>query len=202
MPVPAREAIRPMTRRVRYLGKGELKIVDGPDIDRSGYGIRPGCRACSTRWWRPPSTAEGKSFDAADALKVPGVVKVVRIDSSAAPPHFNPLGGIAVVAQNTWAAIQGRNALKIAWDDGPNASYDSVAYKAALEQAARRPAKAVRNDGDFAAAIAKAARTVDAEYYLPHLAHATIEPPAATARIAQGKCEVWGCFQSPQAART
>jgi isoquinoline 1-oxidoreductase beta subunit len=151
---------------------------------------------------RPPVYGgKVKSFDSADALKVPGVVKVVQIDPSAAPPQFNPLGGVAVVAQNTWAAIQGRNALKIVWDDGPNASYDSVAYRQALEEAARKPAKAVRNEGDYAAAIAKAARKVSAEYYLPHLAHATMEPPAATARIAQGKCEVWGCFQSPQAAK-
>jgi len=206
MPVPAREAIRLKDpAQFRYLGKGELKIVDGPDIvtGKAVYGIDtrlPGMLHAVVA--RPPVYGgKVKSFDAADALKVSGVVKVVQIDPSAAPPHFNPLGGVAVVARNTWAAIQGRNALKIVWDDGPNASYDSGAYKAALEQAARRPAKAVRNDGDFAAAIAKAARTVDAEYYVPHLAHATIEPPAATARIAQGKCEVWGCFQSPQAAK-
>jgi isoquinoline 1-oxidoreductase beta subunit len=59
----------------------------------------------------------------------------------------------------------------------------------------------VRNDGDFTAAAAGAARRLDAEYYVPHLAHATMEPPAATGRIDNGKCEVWGCFQSPQATR-
>src|SRR5262245_8621872 len=97
--------------------------------------------------------------------------------------------------------MQGRRALKITWDDGPNASYDSVAYKAALEESARKPAKVVRNDGDFAKAAAAAAKRHQAEYYVPHLAHATMEPPAATARIVNGKCEIWGCFQSPQAAR-
>jgi isoquinoline 1-oxidoreductase beta subunit len=206
LPVPARDAIRLKDpAQFRYIGKGELKIVDGPDIvsGKAMYGIDtrlPGMLYAVVA--RPPVYGgKVKSFDSADALRVPGVVKVVSIEPSAAPPHFNPLGGVAVVARNTWAAIQGRDALKIVWDDGPNASYDSVTYKAALEHAARRPAKAVRNEGDFAAAIAKAARTVDAEYYLPHLAHATIEPPAATARIAQGKCEVWGCLQSPQAAK-
>ena len=206
MPVPVRDAIRfKDPAQFRYVGKGELKIVDGPDIvsGKAQYGIDtrlPGMLHAVVA--RPPVYGgKVKSFDSADALKVPGVVKVVQIDPSAAPPQFNPLGGVAVVAQNTWAAIQGRSALKIAWDDGPNATYDSVAYKAALEEAARKPAKAVRNEGDYAAAIAKAARKVNAEYYLPHLAHATIEPPAATARIAQGKCEVWGCFQSPQAAK-
>jgi isoquinoline 1-oxidoreductase beta subunit len=206
MPVPARDTLRlkdPV--QFRYVGKGELKIVDGPDIvtGKAQYGIDmrlPGMLYAVVA--RPPVYGgKVKSFDSADALKVPGVVKVVQIDPSAAPPQFNPLGGVAVVAQNTWAAIEGRNALKIVWDDGPNASYDSVAYKATLEQAARKPAKAVRNEGDFADAITKAARRVQAEYYLPHLAHATMEPPAAAARIAQGKCEVWGCFQSPQAAK-
>src|SRR2546422_10984901 len=97
--------------------------------------------------------------------------------------------------------MQGRRALKITWDDGPNASYDSVTYKAALEASARKPGKVVRNDGDFDKAAAGAAKRHQAEYYVPHLAHATMEPPAATARITGGKCEVWGCFQSPQAAR-
>jgi len=132
---------------------------------------------------------------------VPGVVKVVQIESSPPPVHFNPLGGVAVLARNTWAAMQGRRALQITWDDGPNASYDSTAYKASLEESARKPAKVVRNDGDFDKASAGAAKRLQAEYYIPHLAHATMEPPAAAARITGGKCEVWGCFQSPQAAR-
>jgi isoquinoline 1-oxidoreductase beta subunit len=114
---------------------------------------------------------------------------------------FNPLGGIAVIARNTWAAMQGRAALKIVWDDGPHASYDSVVYKATLEAAARQPGKLVRNDGDYAAAAASAAKTIAAEYYLPHLAHAPMEPPTATARITDGACEVWGGFQSPQGTR-
>src|SRR4030095_6303070 len=70
-----------------------------------------------------------------------------------------------------------------------------------LEESSRKPAKVVRNDGDFEAAASKAAKRLQAEYYIPHLAHATMEPPAATARITGGKCEVWGCFQSPQAAK-
>jgi len=206
MPVPARDAIRLKDpAQFRYIGKGELKLVDAPDIvtGKAKYGIDtrlPGMLYAVIA--RPPVYGgKVKSFESAAALKVPGVVRIVEIEGSPAPPEFNPLGGVAVVAQNTWAAMQGRNALKIVWDDGPNGDYDSAAYKAALEQAARKPAKAVRNDGDFAAAAAGAARRVEAEYYLPHLAHATMEPPAAAARVAQGKCEVWGCFQSPQAAR-
>jgi isoquinoline 1-oxidoreductase subunit beta len=205
-PVPARETLRLKDpRKFRYIGKSQLKLVDGRDIvtGKAQYGIDtrlPGMLYAVVA--RPPVYG-GKvaSFDAAEALKVPGVQKVVQIEDSPPPAHFNPVGGVAVIARNTWAAMQGRRALKITWDDGPNGGYDSVAFKATLEESARKPGKVVRNDGDFAAAAAGAARRLEAEYYLPHLAHATMEAPAATARITNGKCEVWGCFQSPQAAR-
>ena len=190
----------------------EFKIIGRPHVQqrakdiatgKAQYGIDtqlPGMLYAVVA--RPPVYGgKVKSFDAAEARKVPGVMRVVQIEASPPPPQFNPLGGVAVVAQNTWAAMQGRKALKIVWDDGPNADYDSAAYKAKLEESAHKAGKVVRNDGDFSAAVARAARRIEAEYYIPHLAHATMEPPAATARIAKGKCEVWGCFQSPQAAR-
>jgi isoquinoline 1-oxidoreductase beta subunit len=206
MPIPTGDAIRLKDpSQFRYIGKGNLKLVDAKDIvtGRAQYGMDtrlPGMLYAVVA--RPPVYG-GKvvRFDAADALKVPGVVKVVEIESRPAPPNFHPLGGVAVIANNTWAAMQGRNALKITWDDGPNASYDSAAYRASLEESARKPGKVVRNDGDYAAAAAGAAKKVQAEYYLPHLAHASMEPPAAAARISDGRCEVWGSFQSPQAAR-
>jgi isoquinoline 1-oxidoreductase beta subunit len=151
---------------------------------------------------RPPVYG-GKvaSYDAADALKVPGVVKVVEIPGTPPPSEFQPLGGIAVIAQNTWAAIQGRKALKITWQDGPNAGYDSTAYKASLEQSARAPGDVVRNQGDVAAAMSSAARRVEAEYYIPHMAQAPMEPMSATARIVDGRCEIWTATQAPQVTR-
>jgi isoquinoline 1-oxidoreductase subunit beta len=205
-PVPARETLRLKDpKKFRYIGKGQLKLVDGRDIvtGKAQYGIDtrlPGMLYAVVA--RPP-VYRGKvaSFDAAEALKVPGVQKVVQIEDSPPPAHFNPVGGVAVIARNTWAAMQGRRALKITWDDGPNGGYDSVAFKSTLEESARKPGKVVRNDGDFTAAVAGAVRRLDAEYYIPHLAHATMEAPAATARITNGKCEVWGGFQSPQATR-
>ncbi len=129
------------------------------------------------------------------------MVKVVELPSSPLPADFNPLGGIAVIARNTWAAIQGRKALKIEWDHGPHATYDSAAYKAELEAAARAAGKVVRNEGDVDAALQSAAKRLDAEYYAPHLAQAPMEPPAATVRIADGTCEVWTCTQAPQLTR-
>jgi isoquinoline 1-oxidoreductase beta subunit len=205
-PVPARETLRlKAPAQFRYIGKGQLKLVDGRDIvtGKAQYGIDTRLDGMLYAVVAHPPVYGGTvaRYDAAEALKVPGVVRVVDIEGSPAPPEFNPLGGVAVIARNTWAAIQGRRALAITWDDGPNASYDSASFKTTLEDAARKPGKVVRNDGDFESAMAGAARKLQAEYYLPHLAHATMEPPAATARIAGGKCEVWGCFQSPQATR-
>jgi isoquinoline 1-oxidoreductase subunit beta len=204
--VPTRETVRLKDpSQFRYIGKGQLKLVDAKDIatGKAKYGIDTRLDGQLYAVVARPPVLGGKavSFDPAETLKVPGVVRVVQIESSPPPVEFNPLGGVAVIAKNTWAAIQGRNALKIVWEDGPNASYDSVAFKATLEEAARKPGKVVRNNGDFDAAAASAAKRLTAEYYIPHLAHATMEPPAATVRIVNGKGEVWGCFQSPQAAR-
>jgi isoquinoline 1-oxidoreductase beta subunit len=151
---------------------------------------------------RPP-VVQGKvaSYDDSAAMKVPGVVKVVKIDGTPPPAAFAPLGGVAVIAKNTWAALKGRDALKITWDDGPNASFDSVSYKALLEDAVRKPGKIERSEGDADAALKSAAKVISAEYYSPHLAHATMEPPSATARMADGKLEIWTSVQSPGGAR-
>jgi isoquinoline 1-oxidoreductase subunit beta len=206
LPVPARDRVRlKAPAQFRYIGKGNVKIVDGPDIvaGRGMYGIDTRLDGMLYAVVARPAVYGGKvvSHDASAALKLPGVVRVVEIPGTPPPSEFQPLGGIAVIATNTWAAIQGRNALKIQWDDGVNGSYDSTAYKAALETAARNPGKVVRSDGDATAAMARAARRVEAEYYIPHMAQAPMEPPAATARIVNGRCEVWAAVQAPQATR-
>jgi isoquinoline 1-oxidoreductase subunit beta len=205
LPVPATESLKLKDpSQFRYIGKEGTNIVDGFNITtgRAIYGqdVRlPGQKYAVIA--RPPVMG-GKvtSYDAMDAKKVPGVVQIVEIPAPSYPMMFQPSGGIAVIADNTWAAIQGRKALKITWDDGPHATYDSQSYRAALEATARQPGKVVRADGDFAAAYASADKKVEAEYYIPHNAHATMEPPSATCRIADGKAEVWTSVQSPQAA--
>lgn len=205
LPVPQAGAVKLKTpAEFRYLGKG-LPIVDLVDMTsgRARYGIDvrlPGMKYAVIE--RPPVYG-GRvvSFDEAAARAVPGVERVVKLDGTPPPSGFQPLGGVAVIARNTWAAIQGRNTLNVTWDDGPNRSYDSVAYKNQLEETARRPGKVVRNDGDAVAALASASRVVKAEYYVPHLAHAPMEPPAAAASVTDGRCEAWGCTQNPQGAR-
>jgi isoquinoline 1-oxidoreductase beta subunit len=190
----------------RYIGKQDSHLVDAEGIvtGKSQYGIDtrlPGMLYAVIA--RPPVLGgKLKSVDASAALKLPGVVKVFELPGTPPPSEFQPLGGVVVMAKDTWAAIKGREALKIVWDDGPHASYDSAAFRKELEAAVLKPGgKVVRNDGDAEAALAKAAKRVKADYYVPHLAHATMEPPAATARIVDGHCEVWSCVQSPQAAR-
>jgi isoquinoline 1-oxidoreductase beta subunit len=189
----------------RYIGKGKTDLVDGFDIStgKAIYGIDARLDGMLYAVVARPPVYLGKvkSYDASETLKVPGVIKVVPIDGTPAPSEFMPVGGLGVVAKNTWAAIKGREALKIEWDAGPNASYTSSTYRAQLEAAAAKPGKVVRNDGDADKAMAGAAKRVQADYYIPHLAQAPMEPPAALVRVKDGKCEAWGCVQSPQAAR-
>ncbi len=204
--MPPRESLKLKDpAKFRYIGKGETPLIDGFDITtgKAQYGIDTRLDGMVYAVVARPPVFGGKvkSFDDAEALKVPGVLKTVAIDPTPAPAVFQPLGGIAVIATNTWAAIKGREALKIEWDDGPHATYSSEAYKATLEAAARQPGAVVRDEGDADKAMAGAAKKLEAEYYMPHLAHATMEPPAAVARIVDGKCEAWACVQSPQATR-
>ncbi len=147
---------------------------------------------------RPPVTGGTlKSFDAGEALKVSGVEQVIEVKGWPWPSKFQPLGGVAVIARNTGAAIKGRDALKVVWEDGANATYDSVAYRAELEAAARQPGLVVRKEGDVDAALKGADKVVTGEYYLPHLAHVSMEPPVAVADVKGDKAEIWAPVQSP-----
>ena len=126
---------------------------------------------------RPPVVlGQVKTFDEAAAMKVPGVIKVVKIPSTPMPAVFAPLGGVAVIADSTWAAIKGREALKIEWDDGPHASYDSIAYRKELEAASLKPGKVERNEGDVGGA-GRAAKVVEHECYIPHGVHVPMDRP-------------------------
>lgn len=152
---------------------------------------------------RPPVVGGAlKRFDAKATLAVPGVRKVVQLKEAVGAVGFQPWGGVAVLADNTWAAMQGRAALELEWDHGPNATYDSVAFRDELLASVDKPGEALRNVGDVDAALATAATKLEAEYYVPHLPHAPMEPPAALAHARDGRCDVWACTQNPQAART
>jgi isoquinoline 1-oxidoreductase subunit beta len=130
------------------------------------------------------------------------VRKLVEMPVPKHPWLFQPWGGIAVVADNTWAALKGRAALDITWDHGTNANYDSAAYRAQLLESVRGPGTTCRDFGDVDAAFAKAAKTLEAEYVVPHLSQMPMEPLVAVARVADGRAEVWAPTQNPQANRT
>jgi len=206
-PVPPTDTLRLKSPDTfRYIGKGKILPVDSRDIvrGRAKYGadVRlPGMLYAVVA--RPPVLGGRlKSCDASAALAVRGVVKVVEVPRTDGPPRFNALGGVAVVARNTGAAIRGREALKIEWDDGANANYDTAEFYKTLQAAAAKAGKVVRNTGDAPATIAAAGQssTVEAEYHLPHLAHAPMEPPVATVQIRDGRAECWAPAQNPVAA--
>lgn len=139
-----------------------------------------------------------KSVDDSAALKVKGVKQTIPIDPFVPPHHFQPLGGVAVIADNTWSAFKGRDQLKIDWDNGPHVSYNSAAYKRELQATARQPGKVVHTIGDADAEFAKGGKVIEAEYYAPHLAHASMEPPVAVADVRADKITVWSPTQNPQ----
>lgn len=190
----------------RYIGK-EIVGVDNADmvVGKATFGIDvkvPGMKYAVIEHC-PVTYGKVKSFDASEAMKVPGVEKVVEIPQNQPPIVFNTLGGIAVIANNTWAANEGRKKLKIEWDMGPNAVYNSEPFRQTMEEEARNStdAKVVRKEGDAEAALKSAAKVVEGTFYVPHFAHATMEPPSAVAVVKDGKCEVWSSCQDPQAAR-
>lgn len=189
----------------RYIGKGNIPIADLHDITvgRAVYGadvVRPGMKFAAVA--RPPVVGgKVKSYDAAAALAVPGVEQVVELQGTPAPMVFAPLGGIAVVARDTWAALQGAQLVEIEWEAGPNAGYDSEAFRAEMEATSAEPGRVTRNQGDWEAARSAAARTVSRSYYQAHMAHATMEPPAALAEVGPQSAEIWAPVQSPYGTR-
>jgi isoquinoline 1-oxidoreductase beta subunit len=208
LPVPSADHIdlrfKPASKRI-YVGR-PVPIVDLDDIVRgkATYGIDvslPGMKHASIERC-PVYGGKAISFDASEALKVAGFEQVIEIPATPIPSGFNPLGGIAVIANNTWSAQQGRQKLKIEWDYGPNTSHDTTSYRAQLEATAKQPGRVVRNEGNVDRALAAAPRRVSADYFVPYYAHAPMEVPVAVARVVGNKCEAWAPTQNPQAART
>jgi len=140
-----------------------------------------------------------KSFDAAKAKAVPGVRDVFSIDPVTTGAFS--AGGVAIIADNSWAAMQGRKALEVKWDEGPNAAESSETLHKQFLDNASKPGKPYRNDGDADAAIASASKKVDATYEFPFAAHATMEPMNCTVHIRPDSAEAWVPTQAPQWAQ-
>jgi isoquinoline 1-oxidoreductase subunit beta len=204
-PVPKKEELKfKSPAEYRYIGKN-TPTVDRDDIcaGRGTFGIdakMPGMVYASIAR-SPVFGGKLKSYDDQEARKVRGVQKVVQLPEFKPPHGFQALGGVAVIADNTWAAMKGREKLKLDWESGENTSYDSAAYKQSLLETVRKPQKVVRNVGDVDAEFAKGGKTHEAEYYVPHLAHAPMEPPAAVAEFKDGKALIYAATQNPQAVQ-
>jgi isoquinoline 1-oxidoreductase beta subunit len=185
----------------RYIGKG-MPSSDVSEIctGKSIYGMDARLEAMVYASIEHPPVLGGKvkSYNEKAPLQVTGVRQTVPIDPFKPPCAFQPLGGVAVIADNTWAAFEGRRKLNIVWDNGPNESYDSDTYKKELQATARQPGKVIRNEGDVDDAFANSGSTFEAEYYVPLLAHAPMEPMAALADYKNGRVTVWAPTQSPQ----
>ncbi len=190
----------------RYIGREQTLSADGMDIVSGSATYGADVRFDNMVYAviaRPPCLgSRAESWDDSETLKVPGVIRVMAIKSAAIPTAFSPLGGVAVVAENTWAAMRGRDALKVKWSSSPNDGYESGAYRKVMEEAALKPARVLREQGDLDKAFAEADKKHQASYYLPHIAHATMEPPVATALLKGNFLEAWTPTQAPQEARS
>jgi isoquinoline 1-oxidoreductase beta subunit len=132
-----------------------------------------------------------KSFDGSKAKAVPGVRAVVQLT-----------GGVAVIAEDFWAAKQGRDALVVEWDEGPNSELDSDGVRATLRALVAQPEGAVvRADGDAPGTIASLTRKIRAEYEAPFLAHATMEPMSCSADVRPDGVTLWAPTQMQWAPR-
>ena len=128
----------------------------------------------------PKFGARVQSFDATAARQVPGVVDVVQVPT-----------GIAVLGRDTWAAIRGREALRIQWDDSAAEKRSTDAIMASYKQLAERSGMIARRDGNVDAALAGAARTLTADFEFPYLAHAPMEPLTCAVQLSADRCEIW-----------
>ena len=189
MPVPKSPPWKERSKH-RLLGTRVARL-DGPAIvtGRAVYGLDaeiPGMLRAAVARCPVPGGAP-RSVDDARARAVPGVKRVVTIPT-----------GVAVVADSTWAALEGRDALAVAWDEGANAPLDTPALWRRLEEAMASPGRTTRKEGDVEAALASAAKRHTAEYRYPFQAHATVEPMNSIADARGGRCVLFSPTQNPE----
>ncbi|MBR8315795.1 xanthine dehydrogenase family protein molybdopterin-binding subunit [Burkholderia dolosa] len=182
LPVPDKVTLK-QPADFKLIGRRIPRVDAAPKSDGTAHftldTALPGMRVALLQ--RPPRFgATVKSFDATAAKAVPGVVAVVQVPR-----------GVAVVANGFWAAKQGRDALKVEWDDTHAEKRSSDEIMREYRQLAERPGTSARKDGDADAAIAGAARKVSATYEFPYLAHAPMEPLDAVVRLTPQRCEIW-----------
>ncbi|HUI39182.1 MAG TPA: xanthine dehydrogenase family protein molybdopterin-binding subunit [Candidatus Nitrosotalea sp.] len=167
------KAVRRLDTPAKSSGSATFSI----DVNRPGMLVAVMARP-------PVFGGKAKSFDASAAKAIRGVKDVVEIPR-----------GIAVIADGYWAARRGRDALKIEWDEGPMAGYSTEKQRAEYSALSKTAGAVAHNDGDATAALGRAAKTLEAEYETPYLAHATMEPMNCVADVRADSCEVWAGTQ-------
>ncbi|MEZ6036643.1 MAG: molybdopterin cofactor-binding domain-containing protein [Planctomycetota bacterium] len=187
---------------LRYVGKDKVRFYDAADITvgkaKFGADVRPEGMVFAAIWRVPVLGGTIESVDDTAARKVPGVIDVVRLPAFQGAPAFQALGGVAVIARNTWAAFRGRDALQVKWSGGDAAKFSTDEFYAAMRETAQKPGKLVREVGDAAKALEAATERHEATYTVPFLAHAQMEPMVATADVTDAHCRVWTPTQNPQ----
>jgi isoquinoline 1-oxidoreductase subunit beta len=170
------------TKRLDTPSKVDGSAVFGIDVRLPGmqYAVVARC---------PVFGGKVARFDAAKAKAIPGVKNVIAIPS-----------GVAVLADNTWSAMQGRKALEIDWDEGAVAAVSTASLTRTFAGLMAQPGQTARKAGDAETALAGAASKVEAVYQVPFLAHAPMEPLNATAHVRADGCEVWASTQGQTAA--
>ena len=177
----------------RIIGKPTLRLDSPEKVNGKavfGLDVRiPGMLTALIA--RPPVFgAEVASVDSRKARAVPGVRKVAQVPS-----------GVAVVATGFWPAKKGRDALKISWDEGPGARLSTAGMREQYAKLARTPGSVARKEGDPEQALLKAAKQITAEYEVPYLAHATMEPLNCVVDLRADGCDIWTGTQFQTADR-
>ncbi|WNO08513.1 xanthine dehydrogenase family protein molybdopterin-binding subunit [Teredinibacter sp. KSP-S5-2] len=188
----------------RYIGKGVAAVDLEPMVTgQAEYAvdIQLPNMAIAVVEHPPAIGAKLVTLDDTAARKVPGVIDIVTLPHTVFPARYNPLHGVAVVAENTWAAIQGRKALKCSWSEGRYTESHSEANRERFRQRLQETGESVRVNGDPDAAFELAHSVVEANYSIPYLAHAPMEPPATVALVEGNKCTLWASTQNPQFVR-
>jgi len=194
----AAAAALPVPKEPRLKARSEFTLVgtrvpriDGPDIvtGRAVYGLDTRILGMLFAAVARCPVAGGKlvRFDPAPAAAVPGVVRVVAIED-----------GVAVLARNTHAALKGKDALRVEWSEGANASLTTAELFRRLDEASSAPGRVSRRVGDAAAALAASATRLTATYRDAFQAHAAVEPGNAIARVSSDRSEIWAPTQNPQ----
>jgi isoquinoline 1-oxidoreductase beta subunit len=204
--LPLPETAPTLKKRSEYRIIGHATpVVDAEDIvtGRAEYGIDANMagQVYATVERCPWHDGSVVSVDDKAARAVPGVLDVISLEGpEPGEPYTLLASGVAVVANSTWAALKGRKALKVTWDKGPHATESTAGLRAQMERAMASPGQVVLDDGNFDQAFSAAAHKLEADYFVPYVSHAPMEPQCCVVDIREDSANVIGPLQMPNGA--